>query len=143
MRAATGDRGTATLFVVGVALAFLAFTGLVVDGGLALASRRDAANAAEQAARAGVQKIDEDALRLDGTVTLDQAATAEALSRVPASIGAGTITARNAACGGDTCEVTLTVRRNTTILQIVGKGDFTFTVVGRARIVRGVDQEEG
>jgi Flp pilus assembly protein TadG len=143
MRRFGSDAGTATLFVTGVLLAFLVFTGLVVDGGLALASRRDAANVAEEAARAGVQVIDEDELRENSNVRLHDTATAAALAKIPGSIGGATVTSRSAACGGTTCTVEITVRRATTMLQLVQKNDFTFTVVGEARIARGVDQEEG
>lgn len=141
--AVTGDRGAATLFVVGVTIALLVFTGLVVDGGLALASRRDAANVAEEAARAGVQMIDEAALRETGDVQLSPAAESEALSHIGGSIGNATVTARSAVCAGTTCTVTITIRRNTTLLQLVGKSTTSATVTGRARIARGVEEEEG
>jgi Flp pilus assembly protein TadG len=137
------DRGTATLFVVGVAVAFLVFTGLVVDGGLALASRRDAANVAEEAARAGVQTIDEEELRDDGAITLAANASGVALAKIPGSIGNATVTSRSAVCAGTQCTVTITIRRSTTLLQLAGIGSTSATVTGRARIARGVDQEEG
>lgn len=137
------DRGTATLFIVGVALAFLVFTGLVVDGGLFLASKRDAANVAEEAARAGVQMIDEQRLRADGTVVVAPNAEATALAKIPSSIGSADVTSRSAACAGTTCTVTISVRRSSTLLQLAGKSHFSDTVTGTARIARGVDQEEG
>ncbi len=137
------DRGTATLFIVGVALAFLVFAGLVVDGGLALASKRDAANVAEEAARAGVQMIDEQRLRADGTVVVAPVAETTALAKIPGSIGNADVTARSAVCAGTQCTVTITIRRSTTLLQLAGIGSTSATVTGRARIARGVDQEEG
>jgi Flp pilus assembly protein TadG len=139
----SSDQGSATLFIVGVAVAFLAFTGLVVDGGLALASRRDAANVAEEAARAGVQTIDEDRLREDGVVELAPNATGVALAKVPNAIGNATVTSRSAVCAGTQCTVTITIRRSTNLLQLAGIGSTSATVTGRARIARGVEQEEG
>jgi Flp pilus assembly protein TadG len=137
------DQGSATLFIVGVALAFLVFTGLVVDGGLALASRRDAANVAEEAARAGVQMIDERRLREDGTIELAPNAESVALAKVPGTIGNAAVSQPRANCAGTQCTVTFTVTRSTTLLQLAGIGTTSATVTGRARIARGVDQEEG
>lgn len=137
------DAGSATLFIVGIAVAFLVFTGLVVDGGLALASRRDAANVAEEAARAGVQTIDEAELRENGEIVLAPNATGVALAKVPGAIGNATVTARSAVCAGTQCTVTITIRRSTNLLQLAGIGSTSATVTGRARIARGVDQEEG
>ena len=47
------EEGTVTVFVVGFMLALLLVAGLVIDGGNVLAARREAANVAESAARAG------------------------------------------------------------------------------------------
>lgn len=55
-----------TAFVVAVAAALLLVAGLVLDGGLNLNAKRQAINEAEQAARAGAQVVDEDALRRGG-----------------------------------------------------------------------------
>lgn len=57
---------TAIVFVT-----LLGFTGLVVDGGLALTARVQALGQAEDAARAGAQAVDLESLRLDHTVRLD------------------------------------------------------------------------
>jgi len=138
-----GEPGSATLFVVGVATAFLVFTGLVVDGGLALASRRDAANVAEEAARAGVQMIDEQRLREDGTIELAPNAESVALAKVPGTIGNAAVSRPRANCAGTQCTVTFTITRSTTLLQLVGKSEIRTTVTGTARIARGVEQEEG
>lgn len=137
------DAGSATFFVAGMLASFLAFLGLVVDGGQILASRRDAANVAEEAARAGVQQIDEDVLRETGQVSVAPNAEAVALSKIPASIEGATITGRSANCAGTQCTVTITIRRSTTLLQMVGVGETRATVTGRARIARGVEFEEG
>ncbi|MBF4161776.1 pilus assembly protein TadG-related protein [Nocardioides acrostichi] len=61
-----GERGTATAFIVGLAVTMLACAGLVVDGGGALNARSRLADDAEQAARAGAQQLDIAELRNDG-----------------------------------------------------------------------------
>jgi Flp pilus assembly protein TadG len=50
-----GDRGSVSLFVVLMVPALLAVSGLVLDGGRQLQTRRDAAGAAAAAARAATQ----------------------------------------------------------------------------------------
>src|SRR5699024_8689066 len=72
------EGGTASAFVVGMAITLLAVAGLVVDGGNALNARMKLADDTEQAARAGAQQIDEVALRTTGNVRLDEAAAQHA-----------------------------------------------------------------
>jgi hypothetical protein len=64
------DRGVVTAFVAIVAAGLLVVTGLVVDGGRAIATYREAADLAAAAARAGAQGVDDAALRV-GVTRLD------------------------------------------------------------------------
>ena len=65
------ETGTITAFVTIMTVALMFVAGLVFDGGMTLASRREAANVAEGAARAGAQALDVDVLRATGAVKLD------------------------------------------------------------------------
>ncbi len=138
-----GDAGTATLFILGLALAILAFTGLAVDGGLAFALRREAANIAEEATRAGVQQIDEAALRA-GDVAVDPAkAEATTLARASALIADSGYTGRAeaAVCNGLRCTVLVRLERDTMLLGIVGKPHMTASAQRSTRLAVGVDTE--
>lgn len=68
------DRGSATVFVLGMAITLLVCAGLVLDGGRAMNARTQVADNVEQAARAGAQQIDVPHLRATGEVRLDRAA---------------------------------------------------------------------
>lgn len=60
------DRGTIAMYTVLFTPVVFLLAGLLVDGGLAIHARQRAADMAEQAARAGADNIDEDALRRTG-----------------------------------------------------------------------------
>jgi len=91
------EQGQVTAFVVIIMAAFLAFAGLVYDGGNALAAKTAAIDEAQEAARAGAQQINLAAFRATGQVTLDPAAAAAAARAYVAAAG-----------GGDTATVTVT-----------------------------------
>lgn len=114
-RGPSGEWGSATVFVVFLALALMSGAGLVIDGGYALAHRRASMNHAEQAARAAADEVSDASLR-NGTPAVDPAvarvAAAGYLGRVAAT---GTVQVR-----GD--RVTVTVRRTyrPVLLSLVG-----------------------
>ncbi len=58
-----GERGSFTFAVIFWALMAMMLSSLVVDGGLALTERQRAGDIAEQAARAGADDLDQNALR--------------------------------------------------------------------------------
>lgn len=68
---ARGERGSISMFVVIFTIAVLLLAGLVYDGGLAIAARQRAADIAEEAARAGANAVDTDALREGAPLQLD------------------------------------------------------------------------
>lgn len=61
-----GESGQVFPLVVVMSLGLLAMTGLVIDGGLVFAARRDLQATADAAARAGATVIDERAFRRSG-----------------------------------------------------------------------------
>jgi Flp pilus assembly protein TadG len=113
--------------------------GLVLDGGNVLAARRGAISTASQAARAGAQAIDIEALRLTGTLHLDPAlATAAAQAFLAAAGTRGTVTIR-----GDEVQVTVHAHQSLSILGIAGRGDVTVSGRASARPVHGISAAEG
>src|SRR3954451_15634808 len=66
-----GDDGVVSVVLVLLAAAFLALAGLVWDGGRAITARQHAADLAEQAARAGADDLDLNAIRDGGVGTID------------------------------------------------------------------------
>ena len=66
-----GERGSISMFVVIFTITVLMLAGLVYDGGLAIAARQRAADIAEEAARAGANAVDVEALRRNEPLRLD------------------------------------------------------------------------
>jgi Flp pilus assembly protein TadG len=131
------ERGIVTVFVAGITVALLMVAGLVVDGGYVLAARREAANVAESAARAGAQVLDTSRVRSDPTAPLDAtAATAAAQRFLTVSGHTGTVTVI-----GDVVRVEVTIEQPTYLLGLAGTRSLQVTGAGEARPVRGVVSE--
>lgn len=127
-----------TPFVVIVSVALLLCAGLVVDGGRILASRRQAADVAGAAARAGAQAVSIDDLRSTNAQRLDPArARAAALDYLAAARRSGEVEVT-----GDIVTVKVRVTTPLVILGIAGIADKTVTGTGSARSVRGVREGE-
>jgi Flp pilus assembly protein TadG len=129
------ETGAVTVFVTIFTVALLAMAGLVADGSRILAARRDAANIAEAAARAGAEALDLQDLRSAEQIRLDPTA---AIARADAYLAAagyhGTVHAEP-----DAVTVTVTVRRTTLLLGAVGMHTFTVTESGTAAPIRGIE----
>lgn len=65
------ERGSVSAFVAVIAMALVMVAGLVYDGGEVLAAQARARDLAGNAARAGAQQLDLDALRLTGQPVLE------------------------------------------------------------------------
>ncbi len=113
------DRGSAALWMAIVMVALLAFAGLVLDGGNALASRGRAADVAQQAARAGADALSPTTVFAGGgagSLTAQRAAANTAAHRVLVAAGVTgevNVTARSVT-------VTAHATRRTAILSAVG-----------------------
>lgn len=139
MGSVRNETGTVTAFVSCFAVALIAVFGLVVDGGLVLASRRQAFNAADAAARAGAQAIDESGLRSGRPVSLDEReATRRALEHLRLAGLTGT-----AEVDGDRITVHTSTVRSLSILGFAGVGPITVRASGSARAVQAVRDGEG
>ncbi len=82
-----GERGAASVFVVGMAVMLFVCAGLVVDGGLAINARMTVADDAEQAARVGADTIDLDRLRSNGEIRIDEPAAVTRINQFMADRG--------------------------------------------------------
>ena len=127
------EAGMVTAFVVIFTLALLVMAGLVLDGGLALAAKVQAIDAAQAAARAGAQAIDIPTYRATGQITLDPGqAVADAQAFLAAAGERGTVTV-----AGETVDVTVTITQPTQILSVVGVDQLTVTGAGSATAQQG------
>ncbi len=123
-----GDRGDATIWGILIILVGLLLSGLVLDGGNAMAAKVRAWDIAQQAARAGANELDLAALREQGQVRLNPAAAEAAATRWLRDAGiAGTATATPT-------EVTVVVNRSqpTLLLAAVGIGSIEVTATAHA-----------
>ena len=122
------ERGAVTVFVTIITVALLAVGGLVADGGRILTARREAANVAESAARAGAQAIDLHSLRTTGALVLDPTvARTDAYVYLRVNGYTGTVTADT-----NHVHVTVTIRRPTVLLSAVGLRSYSVTGDGDA-----------
>lgn len=126
-----------SVFATVIAVAMVLVAGLVLDGGRLLAARRQADDIAANAARAGVQAIDETSLR-SGRVTVDPVAAHDAVTVYLAATPA-TGTARIA---GDTVTVNVRLAVPVLLLGFAGVGTRTVAATRQARAVRGVTTGE-
>lgn len=115
-----GERGVAALWVVFLATVTLAASGLVIDGGYAMAAKREAARVAEQAARAAADELDTDSIRTGGADLDAPAASAAGRSYLSAVGESGAVTVN-----GQTVTVTVTKTQPAKILSAFGKSSFT------------------
>ncbi|ASQ97798.1 hypothetical protein CGL27_36525 [Streptomyces sp. 11-1-2] len=122
------DRGQVTAFVIGVVAALWLFAGIVVDGGLALASKARALDVAQEAARTGAQQLDVGRLRSADDIRLSNGkATRAATSYVAATGDTG-----RASVHGDEVTVWVTHHQRAQILRVIGVR--TLTVTARATV---------
>lgn len=115
-RAERDEVGGASLLVVLLAVGLMVAAGLVIDGGYALAERRQAMNQAEQAARVASDQLDEAGLR-SGVTSVRASAARSAAQSYLASAGAnGSVGISSAG------RVTVTVRSDyrPAVLSMVG-----------------------
>lgn len=112
----TPDRGSAiAAYMLVMAVVLFAFAGLVLDGGAALTARGQAADSAQQAARAGADALDSGSLRT-GVLRADPAAAVAAAQAVLSAAGVN----GQVEVTGSQVTVTAHVSRPAAILSMVG-----------------------
>jgi Flp pilus assembly protein TadG len=132
------EAGSATIFIIGLAIVLLAMAGLVVDGGLALNARQRVTDDVEQAARAGSQNLNLQVLRQDGVVQIDPQPAHDAAI---AFLLARHYPADQIAVTTDPGQVTVSaeLQQKTTLLSLIGFDHFTVQASGQARPTVGIN----
>lgn len=132
------ERGSVTLWVAVMAIAFFLIVGLVVDGGGKIRATQEADAIAREAARSAGQSLNRTA-QAEGnqTVTLNPAAARTAALKYLASAGAtGTVSVE-----GVTITVTAAVTYKPMFLTALGPMTVTGTATARtARVFEGEEQ---
>ena len=126
------ERGSVTVFVVGLLLALVVMGGLVFDGGALMAGHRQADAEAEGAARAAAERISIPALR-SGLVQITRTEATAAAEGYLAHYGhVGTV-----AVTGNTVTVTVTYRVDMQVFDLIGIRSKAVTGSGQATAVEG------
>jgi Flp pilus assembly protein TadG len=134
------DRGSASVFVIGLIVMLMVVAGLVVDGGRAVNARAAVSDDAEQAARAGANQLDLGALRGSGDVRIDPAAARGAAEDflLVRGYAPGEITAD---ADADRVRVTIEQDVPTQLLSLVLVRSFHVAGGATARAAVGIDAE--
>jgi Flp pilus assembly protein TadG len=126
------DRGSLSIVLGVLVLVTLAGAALVVDGGRAMAARRQAANTAEAAARVAMARSSLTS-GFDPARAVDLAVDHAVRSGVaPADVE---VQVRNGPAGAPEVVVTITARRTTVFLALGGAEELTVRARGAARSV--------
>jgi len=134
-RGRRSERGTITLWLLGLCVMLLPLGGLGLDLGRAFSARRALGGAADAAALAGAGALDVEAYRADGTVRLD-AASAEARARrsVADQVDDDAIRSVRVEVAEQSVTVEVEGRVDLTLLRLVrGAEPFTVRVSATAR----------
>lgn len=141
------DEGAAAVLLLILTPALFALGGLVLDGGRQLSARQQAADLAEQAARAGADHLDLTALRDDPAAQttgdggpLDvPAAKAAACRYVTTADPAATCTATvDTSADGQRVTVRVRTTSNTVLLGLIGVNHLHTDATGSAIAVTGI-----
>lgn len=128
------EQGSIALYFAIVTVAAFALSGLVVDGGAALATRERAADLATQAARAGADALTAASLRgAPADLQIDPIAAKRAADAV---LEAANATGR-VSITGDSVTVVARVPRRTVILSAFGLNDISQTASATATAIIG------
>ncbi|MFJ9521323.1 pilus assembly protein TadG-related protein [Kitasatospora sp. NPDC101801] len=121
------DRGSGALALLMAAVLFVVIAGFIVDTGRAIHQRERAADAAEQAARYAANHISTDALRNQGTVTVDAATCTSSVRAYIRATGFNGADADSSWCtqvSGNTVSVRVRLTY-TPLLLAMGNGNVT------------------
>lgn len=131
--AADCDRGSVSIWMIGVVVATFLMIGLLLDGGVMLRKRSEVFGTAAAAARAGAQQLDP-IQAVEGRAVLDPiAAEHAALAYLAAHDLHGTVQVVD-----DTVTVDATSTAELQMLKLVGGGPVEFHATASARAVKVV-----
>ncbi|MDF1595120.1 MAG: pilus assembly protein TadG-related protein [Acidimicrobiia bacterium] len=100
------ERGAVSTFLAVIALALLMAAGLAIDGGRKVNALREASHLADNAARAGAQAVDLDALRTTGDLMVVPAGAVDRVDQYLTALG---YAAAEVAVIGDSVTVTVSL----------------------------------
>lgn len=125
------ERGSVTVWMIGVAVSAFTLVALLLDGGAMLRARSDAFALAGSAARVGAQQLDPDAA-VEGLTVLDPIAAERAVQDYLDSAGVtGT-----AVVSGDSVSVTVTSEAELQMLRLVGGDTVSFQATASVEAVK-------
>ncbi len=128
-----GERGTMTLFLLGICIAILFLAGIVVDFWRVIAERRTLASMADAAASAGANGVDQSSLRTGGVVLAPDLVRRLALDELAAQAQVGEITQSDVTVGAQQVRVRLQGHVRFSLLGVLlGGGQFVVTVSATA-----------
>lgn len=134
------DQGSITLLVIVFFFALMVAAGLVVDGGAKLRAAREASAVAEEAARAGAGRVDRSrAYSQGGRFVVDRSAAVAAARTYLATSGNG---GSVGVVDGQKIRVTVTIRKSTTLLPLIGIREVHVTKSATANLIQGVEEPE-
>ena len=134
-RLMAGEGGQVIVMVAITMVGLVAVVGLVSDGGLVFAQRRDLQNVADAAALAGAMQIDEETYRLSGSVVLDEQAAYRAAVGYLEDEGGPTYSVVVRPAG---VEVAVSRDASTGFLRVVGIDDVEISAQATAEPRHGV-----
>ena len=131
------EAGSTSVFAICVAAVLMLLAGLCIDGGRVLNTRATLADTAEQAARAGAQRVQVGELRRSGAVVFDAREARAAANTYLASAGGTGAAGSDVTTTGNTVTVTMEKDVPTFMLSLVGLSTVHITVSGSAEAETG------
>lgn len=136
------ERGSTSVFAICVVSVLMLLAGLCIEGGRVLNARASLADSAEQAARAGAQKVHSSSLRENGALSMDAPAAASAARAYMRSSGVGAGSMVEVSTVGGVVTVRASDQVPTGMLALVGISSIDIEVVATAEAVGGVSERE-
>lgn len=136
MNALRREEGQALVMVAVMMVGLVSVVGLVSDGGLVFAQRRNLQNAADAAAAAAAMQIDEEAYRATGDVVLDERWARETAARY---LDAEDGVSYEIATSANSVEVSVSRQASTSFLGLIGIDDVEVNARASAEPRYGVD----
>ena len=131
------EAGSTSVFAICVAAVLMLLAGLCIDGGRVLNTRATLADTAEQAARAGAQRVQVGELRRSGAVVFDAREARAAATAYLSSAGGTGAAGSDVTTTGNTVTVTMEKDVPTFMLSLVGLSTVHITVSGSAEAETG------
>jgi hypothetical protein len=131
------EAGSTSVFAICVAAVLMLLAGLCIDGGRVLNTRATLADTAEQAARAGAQRVQVGELRRSGAVVFDAREARAAANAYLSSAGGTGAAGSDVTTTGNTVTVTMEEDVPTFMLSLVGLSTVHITVSGSAEAETG------